>query len=57
MDNIFRILNKGGIFVICEGSPPTIRTIKWYTEMFRYKEDRKTLTEVDLIKSSLASRI
>lgn len=49
MDNIFRILNKGGLFVICEGSPPTIRTIKWYTEMFRYKEDRKTLTEVDLI--------
>lgn len=44
-----RILKKGGCFILCEGNPPSQRTIKWYTEMFRYKEDRYTLTEVDLI--------
>lgn len=44
-----RILRQGGCFVLCEGNPPSLRTAKWYTEMFRYKEDRNTLTEVDLI--------
>lgn len=43
------LLKPGGHFLICEGVPPTIRTVKWYTEMFRFKEDRNTLTEVDLI--------
>ncbi len=47
--SIHRILRETGTFILCEGVPPTLRTIKWYTEMFRFKEDRKTLTEVDLI--------
>jgi len=49
MDRIVRVLREGGHFLVCEGVPPSLRTIRWYTEMFRYKEDRKTLTEVDLI--------
>ncbi len=49
VQSIRRVLQQGGRFVICEGVPPTLRTIEWYTEMFRYKEDRNTLTEVDLI--------
>jgi ubiquinone/menaquinone biosynthesis C-methylase UbiE/CTP:phosphocholine cytidylyltransferase-like protein len=46
---IRRVLKPGGCFLLCEGNPPSLRTIKWYTEMFRYKEDRNTLTEVDMI--------
>lgn len=46
---VHRVLKKGGCFVLCEGNPPSLRTIRWYTDMFRYKEDRNTLTEVDLI--------
>ena len=42
-------LKPGGLFIICEGNPPSIRVIDWYTEMFSYKEERNTLTEVDLI--------
>lgn len=45
-----RVLKPGGVFVICEGVPPSLRTAKWYTDMFRYKEDRRTITEVDLIE-------
>ena len=47
--SVHRVLAGGGCFALCEGVPPSLRTVKWYTEMFRYKEDRKTLTEVDLI--------
>jgi ubiquinone/menaquinone biosynthesis C-methylase UbiE/choline kinase len=43
-----RTLTHGGHFLICEGVPPTHRAIEWYTEMFRYKEDRLTVTEGDL---------
>lgn len=42
-------LNEGGFFVICEGNPPSMRLVDWYTEMFSYKEDRNTITEIDLI--------
>lgn len=49
LNNISKILRSGGYCLICEGVPPSLRTIEWYTEMFRYKEERKTLTEVDLI--------
>lgn len=45
-----RVLRPGGMLLICEGVPPSLRTTKWYTDMFRYKEDRRTLTEVDLIE-------
>jgi ubiquinone/menaquinone biosynthesis C-methylase UbiE len=53
LTNIARVLRKGGCFVLCEGVPPSLRTSKWYTEMFQYKEDRTTLTEVDLINMLL----
>lgn len=53
---IRRVLKKGGCFILCEGNPPSLRTIKWYTEMFRYKEDRNTLTEVDLINILINAR-
>lgn len=50
LSSITRVMRPGGTFTICEGVPPSLRTANWYTEMFRYKEDRKTLTEVDLIE-------
>lgn len=53
---IRRVLKKGGCFILCEGNPPSLRTVKWYTEMFRYKEDRNTLTEVDLINILVNAR-
>jgi len=53
LHNICRLLRNEGVLLICEGVPPTQRTVKWYTEMFRYKEDRKTLTEIDLINMLL----
>jgi ubiquinone/menaquinone biosynthesis C-methylase UbiE/choline kinase len=49
MEGIARVLRPGGRLVVCEGVPPTTRVIRWYTEMFRYKEDRHTLTETDMI--------
>lgn len=53
LSNICRSLRKDGVMIICEGVPPTLRTVDWYTEMFRYKEDRKTVTEIDLINMLL----
>ncbi len=53
LENIRRSLKRDGVLIICEGVPPTLRTVNWYTEMFRYKEDRKTLTEIDLINMLL----
>jgi ubiquinone/menaquinone biosynthesis C-methylase UbiE len=55
MSNICRSLKNEGVLLVCEGVPPTLRTVNWYTEMFRYKEDRKTLTEVDLINMLIRS--
>jgi len=49
MRSIARVLRSGGRLVACEGVPPTARSVRWYTEMFHYKEDRRTLTEGDLI--------
>jgi len=51
--NVYDLITPGGMFIVCEGVPPTLRTIDWYTDMFRYKEDRNTLTEVDLINTLL----
>ena len=45
----FERLRHDGRFVICEGVPPTQRCVNWYTDMFRFKEDRHTLPEGDLI--------
>jgi ubiquinone/menaquinone biosynthesis C-methylase UbiE/choline kinase len=47
--SIARVLRPGGRLIACEGVPPSARSVKWYTEMFHYKEDRRTLTEGDLI--------
>jgi SAM-dependent methyltransferase len=49
MQAIAQVLEPGGTLVVCEGVPPSMRSVKWYTEMFRYKEDRHTLTETDLV--------
>jgi len=49
MSEIKRVLKPGGIFIVCEGNPPSVRAIDWYTQMFSYKEERRTLTEIDLI--------
>ncbi|GBE16363.1 putative methyltransferase YcgJ [bacterium BMS3Abin15] len=46
---IRRVLKPGGLFIICEGNPPSIRAIDWYTRMFSFKEERSTITEIDLI--------
>lgn len=51
MASIVDVLRPGGRLVVCEGVPPSARTVRWYTEMFRYKEDRHTLTEGDLIQA------
>jgi ubiquinone/menaquinone biosynthesis C-methylase UbiE/choline kinase len=49
MRSIARVLRPGGRLVACEVVPPSARSVRWYTEMFHYKEDRRTLTEGDLI--------
>jgi SAM-dependent methyltransferase len=49
MQNIVRVLRRGGRLVVCEGVPPSTRSVSWYTDMFHYKEDRRTLAEGDLI--------
>lgn len=56
MRNIARVLRRGGRLVACEGVPPSARTVKWYTDMFHYKEDRRTLTEGDLIHAFAKAR-
>ncbi len=52
---IHRILKPGGTFIICEGTPPSLSAVEWYTEMFKYKEERHTLTEMDLINILLSA--
>jgi ubiquinone/menaquinone biosynthesis C-methylase UbiE/choline kinase len=56
MKNIMRVLRPGGRLVACEGVPPSTRSVKWYTDMFHYKEDRRTLTEGDLIHAFAQAR-
>lgn len=43
-----RVLKKGGKFIICEGTPPNRDCVKFYEEMFKYKEDRHTFLLDDL---------
>lgn len=45
---IHRVLRPGGTCIICEGIPPHESVCEWYTEMFKYKEDRITLTASDI---------
>jgi len=49
ISEIRRVLKPGGLFIVCEGNPPSTGAIDWYTRMFSYKEERSTLTEIDLI--------
>ena len=46
---ICRVLKPGGIFVLSEGVPPIPEVRDWYTEMFSYKETRRTFMEDDLV--------
>lgn len=48
-----RILKSGGKFVISEGVPPP-GTRKFYTEMFKLKEKRRTYTIDDLVELLVA---
>ncbi len=49
----FDLLKPGGRIVIAEGIPPSADrdVIDWYTEMFRHKEERRTLTREFLERS------
>jgi len=50
----FDLLKPGGKIVIAEGIPPSSEpdVVDWYTEMFRYKEERRTITK-DFLDGSL----
>lgn len=43
-----RILKPGGKFIVCEGTPPDRYSVKFYEEMFKYKENRNTFLLDDL---------
>lgn len=49
MSEIKRVLKPGGQCILCEGNPPNLEAREWYTEMFKYKEERVTLMESDLV--------
>lgn len=48
----FNILKDGGTLIVAEGVPPSNDhdIIEWFKQMFKYKEERITFTEDDLIK-------
>ena len=52
---VHRVLKPGGRFVVCEGNPPAASAVEFYTEMFRFKEERRTFLESDLINFLVAS--
>lgn len=43
-----RVLKPNGIFIVCEGTPPDRHSVDFYTNMFKYKEDRHTFLLDDL---------
>ncbi len=45
VDESFRILKPGGAIIVSEGIPPGEEIADWYTEMFKYKEERLTFSE------------
>ena len=45
----FRVLKPGGTFLLSEGVPPNRELREWYSEMFAYKEERRTFLESDLM--------
>ncbi len=40
-----RVLKAGGEIIVSEGIPPTEEVAPWYTEMFKYKEERITFSK------------
>ena len=49
MDEVYRVLRPGGMFILCEGNPPDRYSIPFYENMFRFKEDRITFLLDDLV--------
>ena len=49
LNEIYRVLKKGGGFILCEGNPPDRHSVPFYETMFRFKEDRITFTLDDLV--------
>ncbi|WP_252255061.1 methyltransferase domain-containing protein [Clostridium sp. ZBS12] len=47
-NEIRRVLKPGGKFIVCEGTPPDRYSVKFYEEMFKYKENRHTFLVDDL---------
>lgn len=43
-----RILKDGGLFIVCEGTPPNRQCVDFYENMFKYKEERHTFLLDDL---------
>ncbi len=49
MKEVYRVVKPGGRVIICEGNPPDHHSIRFYKDMFRFKEDRITFTVDDLV--------
>ncbi len=49
MDECFRILKKGGKMILAEGVPPSETVKDDYMKIFKYKEERLTFMEDDLV--------
>jgi ubiquinone/menaquinone biosynthesis C-methylase UbiE len=49
MQEVYRKLKKGGIFIVCEGNPPSLDSYQFYMDMFHYKEQRHVFMEHHLI--------
>ena len=49
IQELYRVLKPGGHLLLCEGTPPNHQTLGFYKEMFRFKEDRHTFLQDDLV--------
>jgi ubiquinone/menaquinone biosynthesis C-methylase UbiE len=49
MDECYRVIRKGGKIVFSEGVPPSEHVKPFYTEMFKFKEERLTFMDNDLL--------